>query len=357
MERTLTITLILLSTVFTLTTVVSLTYTLPVGWDIHFHRLVAQSWARGENGMFSEVVMRVNRFPYPPLFHWLLVPSVLLNVELGFLRVLQVFTYPLVLITTTWFAWKHRGPTAGLLTLVVLMGCVAVIDGGFQLKPQALDMILLPLGLHALLTDRKWLFLGVVTFVAYSHGLLWLPLFIGPMWYALLSKHDLWIRHLLLLGLLVAPITGLSLTYLGGASEKWSPMGDTPQERWFWRYPYYFPWYYLGATCFGVFTLVYKVGYEKLLSPVLKHTRYIFSEYDTLLIWTVVGMCLLIPWWADRFIQYVSQPLALLAASHITRSRRRYAFLPLLLVVCVLFALMPWGWLAADSWYIWKGGV
>jgi len=54
---------------------VSLYYLAPIGTDIHFHLAIARSWAKGELGMFSELPLRVNKMPYPPLFEELFATS------------------------------------------------------------------------------------------------------------------------------------------------------------------------------------------------------------------------------------------------------------------------------------------
>jgi len=48
---------------------------IPLGTDVHFHFDIARVWASGGNGMFSEVVLAENLFPYPPIFH---LPSLVL---------------------------------------------------------------------------------------------------------------------------------------------------------------------------------------------------------------------------------------------------------------------------------------
>jgi len=64
---------LILGLVSVLSVSVALSYPVPIGADIRFHLEIARVWASGMNGMFSDVALNVNKMPYPPLFHWLLM--------------------------------------------------------------------------------------------------------------------------------------------------------------------------------------------------------------------------------------------------------------------------------------------
>lgn len=344
MVKPKTLAFLLIASAFTLTLTVSLVYAIPIGADIHFHYRVAQVWAEGGNGMFSPYVFEINKFPYPPLFHWLLVPSVRLGCEYEFARVLQVLFYPLTLASSMWVMWKTQGKQQALLTGMLLMSSMSLFDGCFQVKPQALDMILLPLVIYCFATGKTWQFTALSTVLVYSHGLAAFILLSGMLLYSLTENPRS--KKFYFTTLLTLPILLVSIAYLPGAVNMWGPPSDTPQERTFWSSPLLFTATYLGSLVAGIPIAVYNVFRWHSLDKFTKTVMY-----------TTAGLCLMLLPWADRYLQYIVIPFSFLTANYVTENRHKRLLIPLLIMVFAFYVVLPWFWLACDGYYINLGGL
>lgn len=338
MDQQKLLAIFLVGLAFALTTTVSAVYTIPIGADIHFHYRVAQVWAYGGNGMFSPYVFEINKFPYPPLFHWLLVPSVWIGCEYEFARVLQVLFYPLTLATSMWFMWKKSGKEQALLSGMLLLSCLSLIDGCFQVKPQALDMMLLPLITYFFLENKSWQFTALSTILVYNHGIAAFIILSGIFLYGLIqNKRDKKIWATILLTL---PILAVSILYLPGAFSMWGATTDTPQEQIFWTDPL-FSVKYLGSLIIAV--------------PIVAHNLLQWrslSKFEKTMMFTVAGLLLMFLPWADRFLQYIVLPFSFLTACYVAKSKWKHVLIPLLIVVFAFYVVIPWFWLTANGYYI-----
>lgn len=338
MDRFKVLALSLLGLAFTVCVAISLTYSIPIGWDIWFHLEIARVWARGQNGMFSRLPMTVNRMPYPPLFHLFLVPSIWLNLEILFTRILQTMFYPLILASSMWLTWKHQGKQASIITGVLLMSCVGVFDHGFQLIPQALDLMLLPLAIHAFVQKNKFTFVLVSTLMIYNHGIAAASYVGGLVLLAILEKRKVEATSVISLSL---PIIVPMLVYLPPAMSRWGQLSDTLVEIAFWQNPLLLTVWYLGPLSLAIpLAIRESLRFNKL------------GDFDQATIITLYSLLIMLLPWPDRFLSNTALPLAYLASSRIVKWRHRKILYPLLITTFIVFYSMPWVWLITRDFAI-----
>ena len=227
---------------------------------------------------------------------------------------------------------------------MLLMSSLSMFDGCFQVKPQALDMMLLPLILYCFVADKTWQFTFLASILVYSHGLAAFILLSGMLMYSLTqnTRNNKFYFTILL----TLPVLIVSIVYLPGAVSMWGLPSDTPQERTFWANPLLFTVTYLGSLTVGI--------------PIAIHNLFRWHSLDKFtktVMFTTAGLCLMLLPWADRFLQYVVIPFSFLTASYVTESSHKKMLIPLLIMVFAFYAVLPWFWLSCNGYYINLGGL
>lgn len=296
LSQTRIIQIALFTIALTISACASIFYAKPVGADIWFHLDIVKVYLAGGNGMFAANVMAINRIPYPPLFHMLLLPSVALGVGNEFARVLQTFIYPGCLLATLLLIERYGfGKTHMLVSGFALLGSFAYVDATFQIRPESLDMIFWLIFAYALLSAKGKLTVASVVAGVYNHSFPVLAHTGGPL---------LWNRNrkqILAITVISLPILIISAVYLASFTGKWFMTPASPQAASFLNNTFTFSLIYLGSLAIGIPVAVYSV---------LKwHSLTQLSKISLL---TIASSLLLIPLWYDRFYQYVSIPLAIL---------------------------------------------
>lgn len=345
---------VLIALALALVLAISLVYTVPVGWDPYYHLEIARIWARGEVGMTSSFVMNSIGYPYPPLFHFILVLGVWLKNEFLYIRILQSFFYPLGLGLSMWLMRKHVDPKSALFCGILLMSSIAYFDRLFEAIPQALDMILYPVVMHFFLTKRKIPFIIVCTLMIYNHSVAAILLLSGLFVLTVTEKRNdsFWI------GTLSLPILIPSAIFLPQAWLFWGqdPI-NTQQELAFWRNPGFFSAWYLGALFPSLFLALYYAlnKLQQKLEPFSPPRKLSLDRFDKANLLTIASLIPMIIPWPDRFLCYVTMPLAYLTARHLTQrssSRTRRAVTPLIIVAFIVFQSILWMWLITRNYYI-----
>lgn len=317
--------LILFQAVFYLVLIGMATYTtpIPIGADVHFHIDVARIWAAGGNGMFSDIVFQINRFPYPPLFHWIVAPSVWFNLEFLWCRLLQIVFSVGCFVATMLLVQRHVNSKAAAFTGLLLLSSFGFTDGTIQARPQSLDMLLIPIALHFFLSySNKKFGLSTIALV-WNHGVAAL----SNLWTLFLYgfKRRKWWQTFMITALLVAPILFFSVFYSQGALSTWSGHTETWQEYLVFQAPIIMIPFYAGASLMGYIFIGLGLWKWKQLSDVEK----------TLII-SFVGLTVMIPLWADRFMQYATIPLSCIAAIGFSK-KKEYIFAFMAVVGFCLF--------------------
>jgi len=283
----------------------------PVGADVHFHIKVASIWAQGKNGMFSSYVMAINHFPYPPIFHWLFVPSVLLGDPLLFAKILQTVFYPGSVATAMYLMRKHVGKEAGLLVGLVLLSSIGYWDRSLQVIPQTFDTLLFPLVLHFYLAKKQLSYIASSMALVYGHGLAAISFIGGIVLLAFFQKRR---KEALAIVALTLPLILLSAFYMQGIFTTWGGLDDTPQEIVFWANPVLYALWYLGPLLMPIVLLIPKVRVSKW------EFNSTLEKASILTMLTLLPMAVL---WPDRFFGYITLPLAFILSSSISKWRDR----------------------------------
>lgn len=325
-------TIALITFVFVLTSLIILSMNLPLGSDAYFHlglsRFIGQgNWTGAIDMMFS-----VNQSPYPPLYHILIAPIAISPDPYTGLRILEMLFLPVTFMLVLWLTNKADGHKAALITGLVLIGSWSFLDGAIQARPESLDLLLYPLILWAALYTRKKWFGALSAITIYSHGFAAL----SNMWGIGLKlfKQKQWRKPLILTVLVVLPIIIMSFYYFDGAMKQWATYTPTenPQEALFWTYPPWIP-YYAGITL---------MGFAFLIRNIIRKDE---SELENLLKWSIFGNLIMLPFWADRWLQYSAIPLSMLVGLGVSRWHGWKLYL-------VLFAIALGSWIYISNFLL-----
>lgn len=321
-----------------------LVYQAPIGVDVQFHLKIAEVWARGEDGMFAKIALDTNKIPYPPLLHWILVPAVLLNSEILYAAVLQIFFLPLAVASSMFLVWKHYGRQAAMLEGLLLLGSFAFVDRAMQVNPQALDLMLLPLAFYTFLKKDRDGCVIVSLLMILNHGIVGLAAIGGML---LLQLHRKDYKTLLYFSLSSLSILGSQLWYLPQALARMSSGFETLQEAQFWNNPVVFTVLYQRLITVG-----FLIGLILTLYHFDKHKP--LDDMTKLSLATIGTLAIMLPFWADRFVQYSTIPLSLLIIGQVVRSKPRQKELwqyGILLCFIAFYAAM-WLWLFVGLYQI-----
>lgn len=304
---------------------------LNIGVDIFFHLKIAESWATGNLGMFSSVVMNENHFPYPPLFHFLLVPGVWLGVESAWASVLQVAFLPLAVASFMFLVYKLMGARVAFFGGLLVLGSFAYFDRVVQPQPQAIDFILLPMSYLWFLTAKNRYFSVASVLMVWNHGIVSLSALGGTLLLKL-KRHD-W-RTLTVVALGSSFILAISAWYILGGLGNYGPRVDTNQELYFWSNPLFVP-LYLRFLIVGFPIAAYQLVRSFRGTPL--------TELSKLCLLSIGSLAVMIPMWADRWLQYSTIPLALLTLEYINSQKlgRRF-WLEMMVVVFFMVAFYSW---------------
>ena len=289
---------------FAITLSAILSVSKPIGADYYWHLNIANMIADGNlGGAVSYLLSPVgNNFPYGfyiSFFHFMLVPTVWSGNPYLYGLILESLFLPLTFALTVWLVAKKASWTAAFITGVCLLGTGAFLDGALQVRPESLDLLLYPLVVYCVLSFKPKSFLGMVVFTVYSHGVAALSNF-----YAFALKKALeekrWRVYIKVGVLAIAPVLILTVGYLSGAFTKWFTLAganqSNPQQTLFWTQPLWFIPIYGGSSLLGVFFL-----FKRNKSPL-----------ESLLLWGLLGSLIMVPFWADRWMHYISIPLSCL---------------------------------------------
>jgi len=313
-------------------------YQTPIGADVHFHQEIADSWRRGELGMFSDVVMDMNKLPYPPLQHFLMIaiPPIFL----------QILMLPLAVASMSYLYWKDDKFSA-LLAGALVMGSYAFVDRAIQVNPQAITMILLPLALHSALRQKNdamrqnKLLIATSTLMIWNHGLVSLACLGGIFLFLIARRHYKSLSWILLFSL---PIIASQLYYLPSALQHFAGGFENLQEQQFWSNPLTFTALYQRIISLG-FPIVSYLFW-------IKNTRQ--SDSNNLMLLTLFSMSVMILPWGDRFIQLSTIPLTYIIIDFIknTGRKKRELWLYGITLAFVMFYATLWLWMMVDNFYV-----
>jgi hypothetical protein len=330
----------LICVAFSITIFAVSTVSAPIGADVYFHFKIADLIAQGNIGGAWQFPLTENFFPYGMLlFHFGMSLISLSGSPYYFALVLEAILMPLTFTLTVWLMIKKVNIKAAFITGLCLLGTIAFIDGTIQLRPESLDLLLYPLMLFAVLSANKKSFIGMALITIYSHGLASLANIYGIA--LKLLREQKW-RKTIIAGLIgTTPIILLSLYYIEGAFQKWFTLAgannSNPQQTMFWVNPLFFIPFYSGVTLFG-FVFMFK-----------RHKSY----FESLLCWGILASAIMIPFWADRWLQYITIPLSCLVGLGLkdTGWKKLIVILPILTMISFMYVAYWWFISASHQWW------
>jgi len=255
--------------------------------------------------------------PYPPLFHWLLVPGVWLGGEYAWSRFLQALILPLAFVSIL-YSMSRLGRGNPAIGGLLLLGSAAYYDRLLQATPQGLDMILYPLSVLALV-EKRWNYFAVLSILlVYNHGVVAVAMLGGSFVHLFMQRKY---KVLLAIGLATSFILIPTGFYLASGMGRMVGSG-TGQERAFWSTPLSYTLRYLGTIA--------------LVIPLMKGVNITDSLHKILLL-NIGSLLVMFPFWPERFLSYIAPNLAYLQSETVDS---RF-LLPLSFVIGV-FHLLPW---------------
>ncbi len=141
-------------------------------------------------------------------------------------------------------------------------------------------------------------------------------------------KRHRW-KTIIIFLLSTAFIIGMSIYYLSSALTIFQGETQNAQEYNFWHLPLFTP-FYLGFLIVGFPIAVYKIFLWLKKKPV--------SQLDKVCLASLASMAIMIPMWADRWLQYSTIPLALLMLSQISQTKGNVRKLWYAIIVLFYFA-------------------
>jgi len=292
----------------------------PVGQDFRWHMNLSRDLAAGNFSAFVSDGVAMNGMPYPPLFHLVFVVPVWLGGEALFGRFLQFLLFPATLGIFILIAHRWRGSEFAMYVALFLSAGTGFFDRGFQVIPQAFELLLLGLALWFFLEERFSLSLIAIALMFGFHApvswILALPFIVlGLVFHVRGLRSDVvfpWWIFLVSVPLMMflAPFAFDAVsTHTGILSE---------QKAFALSRPLIFAVSYTGPVFFFGLPFLLRLRWRSM--DLLDHFMALLA----------VAMLSLIPLWPDRVPTYIVIPLAFLIPSAL--GERRNDFFPVAIV-------------------------
>jgi len=240
-------------------------------------------------------------YPYPPGLHLLLafLSIVFLSSPLQVITAIKPIILLVAVLSTAYFVFKKSGLFTAIILVFLLLSSPAFWDRSSQINPQAFDLMLIPLAYYFFLEKKNRTFIAISTFLVYNHfAYAILPLG-GLFAYSIFNQRrfrEFRVIVLLSLPLIIFMMLNISPILVESTSVQ------TLQEDAVLREPLFII-KYLGYPLFIlIFIIVIRQKFGGS-TPLKKISQY----------WALSLLPMII-YFPDRFIEYVSQPLAVMGA-------------------------------------------
>jgi len=201
-------------------------------------------------------------------------------------------------------------------------------------------MLLIPVALFTYIQNKDNSFVASSVLIAYTHGIAGIAnVWILPL-YGVFKGN--WKRSFIKLSIVLAPIILITLVYLGGAVGKWGGSYDTYQEYLVFTKPQEMIPYYSGMCLIGWVFLAYNLTRWNRL-----------NELEKTLSLSLIGLTIMIPFWADRFLQYATITLACISALGLAKHKRaQQIVLPLVALMYILVMTNLYWTTFTNNWWL-----
>jgi len=318
----------------------------PDGRDAWWHILVARAWYKGMNGMISPIVMDMNRLPYPPLFHLLLIPfAYSLDSSLLAVKVMQLFFYPVGTLFLMLLVRKYYGSMFAIVFSLAIMGTYFSMNQ-MQARPQSLETLFYPIAFWALLENRTKTFILSIAAMFYTHSPISIALALGFVVYALRqNKKDLKVWFSVVA---VAPILLYQASFMFNQIffERWFAVGDIGiiiETQAFVADPLFWLLNGLGVNI-AAFALI----------PWLLYKWKDQSKFTQVMLYSFFGMLLIVPTWYQRTFMFTIIPMAFFTALSVMNVKNKYVKAMLLAALAIqafIFTVAPAWWMSPPDYF------
>ncbi len=298
----------------------------PSGSDIGLHLRLANGWMKGDIPVFNESYFN-NNYPYPPAFHitLALLSKLLLTEPITIVSLLQVILYPLTYLSTFYLVYRKTDGFTSAMTVILLGTSPAFWDRSSQVIPQAVDLAIFPLAAYLYLTKRDRLFTAASVYLFYSHSMYAALPLLSLFLYSFIYERERLAVFLKILLISIPLIFVIGANLEGLLSESRSI--NEEQEDAVLREPL-FAIKYLGYPLF--FLLISSLIHLRFKKP---------QNFEKLILLWIIALVPMTIFFPDRFIQYLSQPLSILAAitiADVVNNKRIRLFIYLGLIIFAL---------------------
>jgi hypothetical protein len=304
----------------------------PDGHDVWFHIMVARAWYKGENGMVCPAAIYYNGMPYPPLFHLMLAPFCSsLSSALDAAKAFQLFFYPLAILFFMLLVKKYSGSKTALIAGIALSGTYLQFTQS-QAIPQSLETLFFFPAVYGLLENKKWVFIGSVAAMFYTHSPISVAFCLGAFTYIFMKDK----KDVKLWGSIAAaaPIVAYQLSYVvgnGGFLSRWvvngGDTGMSKETAQFLANPAFWTLNGLGLNVIAfaiAFWLLYKWSSQ--------------TEFTKVMLLTFFGSYIIFPVWYERVFSISVIPMAFFTGQFILKQKNKYVKMILLVALGVQFA-------------------
>ena len=271
----------------------------PSGDDPIYHYKLINAWLRHENPLLNEKYFSAEG-PYPPAFHITIafLSKIFFSPPKKIMNILEVILFPLILISTFYLILKETDIYTSFLSICFLLLSIAFSDRARQVIPQAADVLLFPLAVYFFLENKKKGFLLISVFLIYNHGIYSLLLITSLLIYSVRYDGEK-IKEFFKIGLFSLPLLIIMGPFLIRAFSVTTGT-NSPQKELMFNNPT-FAIFYFGIFLF-ISTMISLYFFKNK-----KRTRF----ENILILWIIVLLPLL-PFYPDRFLSYVAQPIAII---------------------------------------------
>lgn len=299
-----------------------ITYDFPVGSDVNVHLKLAKALLKLEYPQVN------TGYLYPPAMHITiaLLSLIFFTTPLQIMKFLEILLLPLIYIATFFLTYKkYEDKYAAFLCVFLLGSSPAFWDRASQVIPQAIDFLLFPLAVYFFIEKRENIFIFASVYLIYNHSFYAVLLVFSLFIYSIIYDKER-VRAFIKIFLLSMPLFIITMLYLPAILRESGSL-QTLQEIAVLKEPL-FAIKYLGYPLFFlIFITIIHAKFHEL------------SELEKIAFLWMLCLTPMIIFFPDRFLQYFSQPLAILSAiavdSIIRSNKKRNAFIFLLF----LFAL------------------
>ncbi len=312
------------------------------GSDVYYHLEIVYEFLQGKGGGWDYFVLSHAGSPYPPIFHFLLLPFVAVGLERFIVNFFQVFFYTGIVALVIWFVQKYASSKASFFSGLFLLSSVPFTDSIMQVRPQSFFMLLLVPLLYFYIEGKKNHYTLTVISMLWSWS-------IAPVFFIyglVLSrlKDRKWIKSSILI--IISGITlAIFVWYFSDFSHmigRWGGHMDSLQERLIWEQPLTTIPIYFGSLVISIPIFISYLFRWKSQPSWVKTVLLVLST-----------SLVLLPIWTDRWLQVSSILLSTLSGNWLSQKRGFWygAVLTLAVLYFTFWTINYWFVTFTGNWY------